>query len=140
MRVGDALPSFTVDRVDAGRMAVMAELLRDPNPIHLDPEAVRRLGLGDRVVNQGPTTMAYLQTMLVDWAGGEDRLRALTVRFRANVLAGDRVVAGGRITALRDEGGVRLADCAVWVDVDGGPRALDGTATVVVASPLPNDR
>lgn len=139
MNVGDALPSWSVV-VDPEPMRVMAALLRDPNPIHLDPAAARRLGLGDRVVNQGPTTMGYLQTMLVGWAGGEDRLRAFDVRFRAPVLAGDRVVAGGRIAALRAEGGVRLADCEVWVDVVGGARALDGTATVAVASSLPNGR
>lgn len=132
MQVGDPLPAWTVDAVDAEKMKIMAALLCDPNPIHLDAAAVRRLGMGDRVVNQGPVTMGYVQNMLVAWAGGEDRIRALALRLSANVFAGDRVVAGGRVTALREDGGARLADCEVWLDVVDGPRAVHGTATVAL--------
>ena len=45
--------SHTV-RQDA--MDVFADILDDPNPIHLDPEAVGRRGLGDRTINQGPAS------------------------------------------------------------------------------------
>ena len=54
----------------------------------------------------------------------------MTVRFMANVLAGDRVVAGGVVTALRDEDGVTVADCEVWLERDDGTRAMQGTAVV----------
>lgn len=126
--VGDPLPELVVESVDAARMKTMAALLRDPNMIHLDPAETARLGMGDRVVNQGPINMGYVQTMLAGFAGGVDRVRATSFRFLANVHAGDRVLAGGRITAVRDG----ELDCEVWLDVDGGPRALTGTATLCV--------
>ncbi|MDN5914364.1 MAG: MaoC family dehydratase [Pseudonocardia sp.] len=126
MNVGDLLPEFVVDSVDPERMKTMAALLRDPNMIHLDPAETARLGMGARVVNQGPINLGYVQTMLARAAGGVDRVRATSFRFEANVHAGDRVVAGGRVTALRpDEGEI---DCEVWLDVTGGSRALSGTA------------
>jgi acyl dehydratase len=131
-RVGDALPEWVVESVDPEKMKLMAALLRDPNPIHLDIEAVRLVGLGERVVNQGPSNLGYVQNMLIVWVGGADRIRAMSMRFAANVFAGDRVVAGGRVAAVREG----LADCEVWLDAfrpgDGDPvRALSGTATVV---------
>ena len=133
MKVGDPLPELVVACVDPARMRTMAALLRDPNMIHLDPAETARLGMGDRVVNQGPINLGYVQTMLAGFAGGVDRVRATTFRFLGVVHAGDRVVAGGRITAVRPgaDGG-REVDCEVWLDVVDGPRALTGSATVTV--------
>ena len=68
--VGDALPELVIDPVDPARMKTMAALLRDPNPIHWDLDAVRELGMGDRAVNQGPNNMAYLVNLLASYAGG----------------------------------------------------------------------
>jgi len=99
-RVGDEIGPYVVDLVDPEKMKLMAALLRDPNPIHFDPEAVRRLGLGDRVVNQGPINLSYLANMLMRWAGGPERVRSLDVRFLANVFAGDRVECRGRIAEI----------------------------------------
>ncbi len=134
MRVsaGAELPVFEVDEVRAAAMKTMAVLLRDPNPIHFDPDVVVALGMGDRVINQGPTNMAYVVNMLVAWAGDPARIRALKVRFLDNVRAGDRVVAGGVVTSVAGEGRHRIAECDVWLDVVGGPRALAGSATIAV--------
>lgn len=135
MRPGAALPTWRLDTVDPERMRTMSRLLDDPNPIHVDPDAVRALGMGDRVVNQGPVNLAYVQNMLAEAAGGPERIRAVRVRFLANVFGGDAVEAGGRVTGVREAGGERLADCEVWLDVTGpgeARRALVGTATVAV--------
>jgi acyl dehydratase len=129
--VGTPLPGQTVD-VDAQRMKTMAALLRDPNPIHLDPEAVAALGLGDRPVNQGPVNLGYVMNVLLAWADGDPgRIRRVTVRFLGNVLAGDRVHAGGEVRAVTEVGSVPVATCEVWLDRDDGTRLLTGTAEVV---------
>jgi acyl dehydratase len=112
-------------------MKVFAAIARDPNPIHWDPREVAQRGLGERVINQGPTNLGYVINMLLAWTGAAS-LRSLTVRFTANVFGGDRVEAGGRVTALREEEGERLADCEVWLDRDDGTRTVAGTATVAL--------
>ncbi len=134
MRVsaGTELPVFEVDEVRAAAMKTMAVLLRDPNPIHFDLDVVAALGMGDRAINQGPTNMAYVVNMLVAWAGDPARIRALKVRFLDNVRAGDRVVAGGVVTSVAGDGRRQIAECDVWLDVVGGPRALAGSATVAL--------
>lgn len=129
---GDRIPDWVIESVDAEKMKTMAVLLRDPNPIHWDLDAVRRLGMGDRVINQGPNNMAYVVNALLAWVGDPAAIRSLQVRFRGNVLAGDHVTAGGEVTEVREDDGARVAVCEVWLDRDDGARLLSGTAEVAV--------
>lgn len=136
MNVGDALPERVVERVDPEKMKIMAALLRDPNMIHLDPAASERAGLGRRLVNQGPINLGYVQTLLTEWAGGADRVRACAFRLLGNVHDGERVVAGGQVVSVA--GG--LVECAVWLDAerDGARvRVVTGTATVLAGDGRP---
>ena len=115
--------------VDVAAMKTMAALLHDPNMIHLDPAVAAALGFGHRVVAQGPLTMGYVQAMLAGYAGGAAGVRTARFRFAGAVFGGERVTAGGAVTAVDGD----CLDCAVWLDVDreGGPvRAVTGTARV----------
>jgi 3-hydroxybutyryl-CoA dehydratase len=124
---GASLEPWVLESVSAERMAELADVLRDPNPIHLDPAVVRRLGMGERVVNQGPANCSYVVNMLrAAFPGGV--IRSLSFRLLGNVFAGDRVVAGGTIEGRDGE----LVRCAVWLDVTGGARVVEGTATVAL--------
>jgi len=106
--------------VSAEAMRDFAELLDDPNPIHLDPAAA-----GGRVINQGPANCGYVVAMLRE-AFPSAEVRRLRFRFLAPVRAGDRVTAGGEIAG---EDGPDV-HCRVWLDIDGGPRAVEGSATL----------
>ena len=130
--VGDELPRRVIESVSAEKMKTMAALLGDPNTVHWDVEDVRRLGLGDRPVNQGPNNMGYVIDMLTDWAGGPANFRRLKVRFLGNVLAEDRLIAGGKVTAVRSSAEGRLVDCDVWLARDGTEAVLAGSATVLL--------
>jgi acyl dehydratase len=130
---GSQFGPWTIDHVDPEKMKVFAVVLADPNPIHLDPDAVKAAGLGDRVINQGPASFGYVLNMLRDAAPGA-RIADLNVRLSANVLGGDRVVAAGRVDAVEERDGERRVTCSVWLDVDGGRRALQGTAVLLLAA------
>lgn len=132
---GTEIPSFVVDSVSADHIKLVALLLKDPNPIHFDLDAVRSAGLGDREVNQGGTTLAYIYDMLIAWTRSRAAIRRLSCQFRANVFAGDRVTAGGLVTAVRRAGHGWEADCDVWADRADGARAIRGTATVLISDP-----
>ena len=126
---GAALGPWVVEHVDPEHMKTLAILLAGPNPIHLNADAARRAGLGDRVVTQGPASVGFVLNMLTDAAPGAT-IRDVRVRFTANVHGGDAVVAGGSVQQLEEVAGGRAVTCAVWLDVRDGPRALDGTATL----------
>ena len=132
VNVGDELPRHTIESVGAEKMKTMAALLGDPNTIHWDVDDVRRLGLGNRPVNQGPNNMGYVVDMLADWSGGPATFRRLKVRFLGNVFAGDRLVAGGKVTAVHQVPEGQLVDCDVWLARDGAEAVLAGIATVLL--------
>jgi hypothetical protein len=119
VNAGDALGPLAIS-ASAENMKRLAVVLDDPNPIHLE---------GPRPVNQGPANFAWMLDML-DAAVPGAELRDFKVRLLANVFAGDRVVAAGRVDAVQ---GGRLS-CSVWLDVEGGARAVDGTATLILPS------
>jgi acyl dehydratase len=133
-RVGDLLPERRF-RVDASAMKVFSVLMADPNPIHYDPAFVRALGLGDKPVNQGTITMSYAITAVVEWAGGVDRLRRFSCRFRGSVVADDEVTVGGEVTAVEERPQETLATLDVWLARQTGDRAVVGTAVVSVGQP-----
>lgn len=129
--IGDVLPEWVMEEVSAERMRTMAALLRDPNPLHWDRDAVAALtlGLGRRTINQGPLGLGYLVNMLHAWAG-PGCIRRIVMRFPQVVLDGERVVARGVITALREERGERIADCDIRLEHAERGVLLEGEASV----------
>ena len=89
------------------------------------------LGQGKRTINQGPLGLSYIINMLQAW-GGPDCLRRIVMRFPQVVLDGERVVARGEISVLREEQGVWLADCSTRLEHDDRGVLLAGTATIVL--------
>lgn len=93
---GESIPDFIVESVDPQRMKTMAAILRDPYRVHWDRAATSTMGLGGRVINQGPLNLSYIVNALHAFAG-PGCIRRLTVAFHSPVFDGDRVVAGGQV-------------------------------------------
>ncbi len=129
--VGDRIPPRRVPDVNPEKMKTMAALLRDPNPIHWDVDAVRALGMGDRPINQGPSNMGYIVNALIDWTGDARAVRNVRCRFNGNVLAHDDLEASGVVTAVHDDDGRRTVECDVWLS-RGDTKVVTGTARVVL--------
>ena len=125
------LPSWKLDQVDTGRMKTLALLLADPNPIHLDAAAARRLGVADRPVNQGPSTMAMGVNMLLAAFPGA-WLTGYRARLLGLVLAEDSLEGGGSVIDREILGGHERVRCQVHLDVPGRGRVLEGEAVLVM--------
>jgi len=128
---GDNIPEWVMESVSPERMRTMAAILRDPNPVHWDREAVDALslGLGKRTINQGPLGLSYIVNMLHAWAGPEN-LRRLVMCFPQVVLDGERVIARGTVTAVEDDADERRILCRVWLEHAERGVLLEGEATV----------
>jgi acyl dehydratase len=131
--VGDSIPEWVMPEVSAERMRTMAALLRDPNPLHWDRDAVAALpmNLGKRTINQGPLGLGYMVNMLHSWAGAGS-IRRMITRFPQVVLDGEEVIARGKITALKSESGEQLAECSIWLEHAERGVLLEGEAIVVL--------
>ena len=73
-----------------------AEASGDFNPIHLDDNYARQVGLGGMIAH-GMLTMAQMAAMLTEWIGREGRISKLDVRFEQVVRPGDKITFCGSI-------------------------------------------
>jgi acyl dehydratase len=77
--------TFTIDQITA-----YAEASGDFNPIHLDDDFARSVGLPGRIAH-GLLQMGIAGTVAAEAAGGGARLRKLRCRFAGMVVPGDTV-------------------------------------------------
>ncbi|HET9672971.1 MAG TPA: MaoC/PaaZ C-terminal domain-containing protein [Actinomycetota bacterium] len=99
-------------------VAAYAEASGDRNPLHRDVEVARAAGFPG-IVAHGMFTMGHLATCIARWAGGPERVRRLSAKFRAPVFLGEEIVAAGRVKAVDVEHGVALLECWVSLERDG---------------------
>jgi acyl dehydratase len=85
--------TFTVDQI-----AAYAEASGDHNPIHLDREFAKSVGLPG-VIAHGMLQMGLMATVAADAAGGPERLRRLYCRFAGMVEPGDTVTFAAEVSA-----------------------------------------
>lgn len=126
--VGDELPQLRriVTRED---IEAYADASGDQNPLHRDDDVARAAGFPG-IIAHGMFTMGHLATCVTEWAGDPSAVVRLTAHFRAPVLVGEEIVAGGRVVAVADD----LATVEAWVTVEreGRPEwpVKRGSATV----------
>ena len=83
--VSERTVTFTKEQI-----AAYAEASGDHNPIHLDDDFARTVGLPG-VIAHGMLQMGFMATVAAQAAGGPDRLRRLYCRFAGMVVPGDTV-------------------------------------------------
>lgn len=87
------------EEVDRYRAIYYAGASGDFNPIHIDPEFGRMVGLGG-VILHGLCAMAFAAKTVTDWTGDPGRLKKLRCRFAAPVHIGDVLTVSGEVTAI----------------------------------------
>ncbi len=79
----------------------------DFNPIHIDEEFARSVGLPGRILH-GLWTMAQVARAHTEAAGGPDRLHSLAVQFRGMGQLGEEIVVSGAVREV--EGDIAVVD------------------------------
>ena len=74
----------------------------DFNPIHIDEEFARSVGLPGRILH-GLWTMAQVARAHTDAAGGPEHLKRLSVQFRGMGVIGEEIVVSGTVRVLDGE-------------------------------------
>ena len=80
----------------------------DFNPIHIDEEFARSVGLPGRILH-GLWTMAQVARACTEAAGAPGALRRLSVEFRGMGLLDEEIAVTGSVRSVSD--GVALIDC-----------------------------
>ncbi len=99
----------------------------DFNPIHIDEEFAKQVGLPGRILH-GIWTMAQVARAHTEAAGGPEKLRSLRVEFRGMGRIGEEVVVHGEVTEVTD--GAATVHCEA---TQGGHRIIRNGVAVVLA-------
>jgi acyl dehydratase len=73
----------------------------DFNPIHIDEDFAKSVGLPGRILH-GLWTMAQVARAHTEAAGGPEKLKRLSVQFRGIGRPGEEVVVRGTVTKVQD--------------------------------------
>jgi acyl dehydratase len=125
--VGDTVTPLS-RRVSQEQIDAYADASGDHNPIHIDPEFARSVGLPGTIAH-GLLELGILAETISRWAGGSANLRSLSCRFSKPLQPGDTIICTGTIVAVDASAGIATLD--VGASSDRGDRVLtNGRATV----------
>jgi len=125
--VGDEMPPLA-RTVTQGQIDAYAEASGDHNPLHVDPEFARSVGLPGTIAH-GLLDMGILTEAVARWAGGFERVASVSCRFSKPLLPGETVTCSGRVTEIDEAQG--LATLELTAVSSSGARVLtNGRARV----------
>jgi acyl dehydratase len=126
LAIGDSVTPFS-RVVTQAQINAYADASGDRNPIHVDPDFARSVGLPGTIAH-GLLEMGILADALASWAGGSANLLSLSCRFSKPLLPGDTIICAGTVVSVDDTG---VATLEVGASSDRGDRVLtNGRATV----------
>ena len=124
--IGDSVTPFS-RTVTQEQISAYADASGDHNPIHLDHDFARSVGLPGTIAH-GMLEMGILADAIAAWAGGSANLLSLSCRFSKPLLPGDTIICNGTVVSVDDAG---VATLEVGASSDRGDRVLtNGRATV----------
>ena len=100
MSAGEQIPQLRVTP-DKYLTVRYAGASGDFNPIHIDEEFAKAVGLPGRILH-GLWTMAQVARAQTDAAGGPEHLKRLSVQFRGMGVPEQEVVVSGTVSEVRD--------------------------------------
>jgi acyl dehydratase len=100
MQAGDELPELRVTP-DKYLTVRYAGASGDFNPIHIDEEFAKAVGLPGKILH-GLWMMAQVARAQTEAAGGPDKLKRLSVQFRGMGLPEQEIVVTGTVREMRD--------------------------------------
>ncbi len=114
------------DVFDKYRALYYAGASGDFNPIHIDPEFGKMVGLAGTILH-GLCTMAFAVKTVTDQLGDPGKLKKFKCRFSAPVMMEDTITTQGTVTDIKD--GLGYIDLKVTKQTGG--EVLQKVAAVV---------
>ena len=88
------------EKVDKYRALYYAGASGDYNPIHIDPEFGKMVGLNGTIL-QGLCTLAFTAKTVTDWVGDPGKLKKIRCRFSAPVMMEDTISVKGAVADVQ---------------------------------------
>ena len=114
-KIGDTIENWSFSVVQEN-MNLWAEILDDPNPIHLDVNSVKSIGLGEKTINQGHANIAYIINA-IDKNFPNSEIIRLNNKMTDSIVEGDHVNVSGLIENISIKNGSTIITCKLKLNV-----------------------
>ena len=131
--VGQELPSLVKSPITQHQLNRYAQASGDFNPIHLNEEAARRVGL-DGVIAHGMLSMAFLGQYISQLIASDPQalITNLKVRYLGMVRLGDTLTCCGMVKNSASSDGHTSITIECWAQNQRGEKVTAGQADIVV--------
>jgi acyl dehydratase len=114
VRVGDEMTTLS-RTVTQDQISAYADASGDLNPIHVNEEFARMVGLPGTIAH-GMLNMGILTEAVARWAGGNDRVASISCRFSKPLLPGDTITCTGKVVAVDEANGIATLEVGAVSD------------------------
>jgi len=126
--VGDKIPHLLIDPIKRSTLALYAGASGDHNPIHIDLDFAKKIGMGD-VFAHGMLIMAYLGRALTNIIP-QSNLKNLNTRFCSITNIGDELICSGHVSKVGNHNSKEIIVFDLMVADKTGDIKVTGTATI----------
>ena len=130
LQVGDLLPPYTTAPITRTTLALYAGASGDHNPVHIDSDYARSVGVGD-VFSHGMLIMAYLGRLLTAVVP-QSAIRSFGVRFISLTRVHESITCSGKVMEQFEQKGEQLVRLELTAANQDGEVKLTGQAVVAI--------
>ena len=128
LEIDQDLPELVLPPISRTTLALFAGASGDHNPIHIDLDFARAVGMSD-VFAHGMLSMAYLGRLLTQWVA-QPQIKQFNVRFADITLLGDVPCCTGKIVEKQDINGEKCIKVKIQVANQQGQVKIVGDALI----------
>ena len=125
--IGTKIPELKIEPISRTILALYAGASGDHNPIHIDIDFAKNVGLKD-VFAHGMLVMSYLGRAITDTIL-QSRLKDFKVRFCSITNIGDILTCGGKVIEIKERNNIKTFILELHVIDQGGDVKLTGIAS-----------
>ena len=128
--INTVIPPLKLPPISRTTLALYAGASGDHNPIHIDLDFAKAVGLED-VFAPGMLSMAYLGRMLTNWQP-QTKLVSFSSRFLAITYVNETVTCSGKVVDISENDGRQFASCEIYVTKLSGEKTVAGEAVIAL--------
>ena len=125
--VGTKIPELKIEPISRTILALYAGASGDHNPIHIDIDFAKNVGLKD-VFAHGMLVMSYLGRAITNTIL-QSRLKDFKVRFCSITNIGDILICSGKVIEIKERNNIKIVILELHVTDQDGDVKLTGIAS-----------
>ena len=129
--MGDKLPSVEIESISRNSLALYAKASGDHNPIHIDFDYAKEVGLDD-VIAHGMLIMAYLGRTLTN-SIDQNNILEYGVKFSSLINIGDSLLCTGCVTDIQKNDSKKLLKIELKVENQHRDKKLTGYTIINIS-------